>query len=222
MIISPKSSILDYDIIAKLLIVGDASVGKSSLVFRYTEDEFSDDQISTIGLDVKIKTEIVNGIVIKCQLCDTAGQDRFKSIVQSLYRRTHAILLVFDVTNEKSFKNIQTWYDDVKQGTCNKTKFLLIGNKCDNKKKRVVDFEKANEFAKSLGMSYIETSAKTDQNVKHCIFEVLQLLVASRTFCILNEPLSRVNIKPVTHINTIKNRVKDKHRRKDLCPFNFG
>ena len=162
----------EYDYLFKVLLIGDSSVGKTSVLLRYVEDTFNPEFQTTIGVDFKISTFQLNGKIIKLQLWDTAGQDRFKNIVASYYRGAHGIVLAFDITNHASFQNINRWYDEAQNYLQKSVPKLLIGNKLDLSSQRAVRTEDAKELADRLGVEYIETSAKNSQNVK-LAFETL-------------------------------------------------
>ncbi|OMJ76626.1 hypothetical protein SteCoe_23969 [Stentor coeruleus] len=162
----------EYDYLFKVLLIGDSAVGKTSVLLRYVDDTFNPEFQTTIGVDFKISTFQLNSKVIKLQLWDTAGQDRFKNIVASYYRGAHGIILAFDITNASSFQNITRWYDESQNYLQKAVPKLLIGNKADLNSQRAVRTEDAKELADRLGIQYIETSAKNSQNVK-LAFETL-------------------------------------------------
>jgi Ras-related protein Rab-1A len=162
----------EYDYLFKVLLIGDSSVGKTSVLLRYVDDTFNPEFQTTIGVDFKISTFQLNGKVIKLQLWDTAGQDRFKNIVASYYRGAHGIILAFDITNAASFQNVNRWYEEAQNYLQKSVPKLLIGNKADLSNQRAVRPEEAKELADRLGVQYIETSAKNSQNVK-LAFETL-------------------------------------------------
>uniref|UniRef100_A0A2C9JZT8 Uncharacterized protein n=1 Tax=Biomphalaria glabrata TaxID=6526 RepID=A0A2C9JZT8_BIOGL len=166
--------------IFKIIFVGDSSVGKTSLMLRYTEDCFSDSFITTIGVDFKIKTIDVSGVSAKLHIWDTAGQDRFKNIVSSFYRGADGVVLVFDVTNMDSFQNIGTWMKDARHYASDQCTLLLVGNKSDLVKERVVTFEAAQSFADSVGLPYLETSAKSSFNVHKAVNNLAETLMKER------------------------------------------
>ncbi|KAJ0000450.1 hypothetical protein NQD34_012292 [Periophthalmus magnuspinnatus] len=104
-----------YDFLYKLLLIGDSGVGKTCLIIRFAEDNFNSTYISTIGIDFKVKTIDVDGRKVKLQVWDTAGQERFKTITTAYYRGAMGIILVYDITDEKSFENIQNWMKSIKE-----------------------------------------------------------------------------------------------------------
>lgn len=156
----------EYDYLFKLLLIGDSGVGKSCLLLRFADDTYTNDYISTIGVDFKIKTVDLEGKTVKLQIWDTAGQERFRTITSSYYRGAHGIIIVYDVTDQESFNNVKTWLQEIDRfGTAGVLK-LLVGNKNDLTDKKVVDTEVAKEFADSIGIPFIETSALDSSNVE--------------------------------------------------------
>ena len=156
----------EYDYLFKLLLIGDSGVGKSCLLLRFADDTYTESYISTIGVDFKIRTIELEGKTIKLQIWDTAGQERFRTITSSYYRGAHGIIVVFDVTDVESFNNVKQWLHEIDRYACQNVKKLLVGNKCDLASKRAVPTEQAKEFADSLGIQYLETSAKNSTNVE--------------------------------------------------------
>mmetsp|Transcript_2370 Transcript_2370/g.6101 ORF Transcript_2370/g.6101 Transcript_2370/m.6101 type:complete len:203 (-) Transcript_2370:704-1312(-) len=156
----------EYDYLFKLLLIGDSGVGKSCLLLRFADDTYTESYISTIGVDFKIRTIELEGKTIKLQIWDTAGQERFRTITSSYYRGAHGIIVVFDVTDLESYNNVKQWLHEIDRYACQNVKKLLVGNKCDLAAKRAVTSETAKEFAESLGIQYLETSAKNSTNVE--------------------------------------------------------
>ncbi|KAK6501159.1 GTP-binding protein [Arthrobotrys musiformis] len=156
----------NYDFLIKLLLIGDSGVGKSCCLLRFSEDSFTPSFITTIGIDFKIRTIDLDGKRIKLQIWDTAGQERFRTITTAYYRGAMGILLVYDVTDERSFNNIQTWFQNVEQHATEGVNKILIGNKCDWEEKRVVSTERGQALANELGIPFMEVSAKANINVE--------------------------------------------------------
>merc|ERR1712166_432399 len=154
-----------YDYLIKLLLIGDSGVGKSCLLCRYSEDIFHNKFITTIGIDFKIRATELDGKKIKLQIWDTAGQERFRTITQAYYRGAMGILLVYDVTDEKSFQNIRSWMRNIEQHANTEVVKVLLGNKCDMKQKRAVKHEEGENLAKEYGIDFFETSAKDKINI---------------------------------------------------------
>ncbi|PRP76461.1 GTP-binding protein Ypt1 [Planoprotostelium fungivorum] len=156
----------DYDYLFKLLLIGDSGVGKSCLLLRFADNVYTDSYISTIGVDFKIKTLTIDGKTVKLQIWDTAGQERFRTITSSYYRGAHGIIVVYDVTDKVSFSNVKQWLGEIDRYACQSVNRLLVGNKADLKEKKVVDMAEAKEFADTLRISFLETSAKSSENVE--------------------------------------------------------
>ncbi|KAK6467138.1 ras-related protein Rab-13 isoform X1 [Huso huso] len=161
-----------YDFLYKLLLIGDSGVGKTCLIIRFAEDNFNSTYISTIGIDFKVKTVEVEGKKIKLQVWDTAGQERFKTITTAYYRGAMGIILVYDITDEKSFENIQNWMKSIKENASVGVNKMLLGNKCDIENKRKVPRETGEKLAKDHGIRFFETSAKSSINVEESFVEL--------------------------------------------------
>eukprot|EP01114_Cavostelium_apophysatum_P016686 TRINITY_DN479_c0_g1_i1.p1 TRINITY_DN479_c0_g1~~TRINITY_DN479_c0_g1_i1.p1 ORF type:complete len:652 (-),score=239.59 TRINITY_DN479_c0_g1_i1:843-2798(-) len=163
----------DYDYLFKILLIGDSGVGKSCLLLRFADNSyFTESYISTIGVDFKIRTIELGGKTVKLQIWDTTGQERFRTITSSYYRGAHGILVVYDTTDQVSFNNVKQWFSEIDRYACQSVNKMLIGNKSDLVDKRVVETSTAKEFADSLGLSFMETSAKTCTNVNEAFFQL--------------------------------------------------
>jgi Ras-related protein Rab-1A len=156
----------DYDLLFKVLIVGESGVGKSCLLLRFTEGVFIENYISTIGVDFKIRTINQDGVVVKLQIWDTAGQERFRAITKSYYHGSHGIVIVYDITDRKSFEKIADWFTQIQQSEPNEDSCkILIGNKSDLNDKREVSVEEGETLAREYNVPFMETSAKDSVNV---------------------------------------------------------
>jgi len=156
----------EYYYLFKLLLIGDSGVGKSCLLLRFADDTYTESYISTIGVDFKIRTIELQGKTVKLQIWDTAGQERFRTITSSYYRGAHGIIIVYDITDQLTFNNVKQWLQEIDRYACDNVNKLLVGNKSDLATKRVVDTNAAKEYADSLGIPFLETSAKNSSNVE--------------------------------------------------------
>lgn len=169
----------DYDYLFKLVLIGDSGVGKSCLLLRFADDAFTDSYISTIGVDFRFRTVKIEKKTVKLQIWDTAGQERFRTITSAYYRGADGIIMVYDVTNQESFDHVNDWLNEVNryasEGTCK----LLVGNKSDRADK-VVDYEQAKKFAGGLSIPFLETSAKSSNNVEEAFLTMAKELIEIR------------------------------------------
>ena len=163
----------EADLVYKILLLGDSEVGKSCFLMRYSDNVFVDNYITTIGLDYKLKyVQLESGEMIKVQLWDTAGQDRYRTIAKNYYKGSHGILLLYDITKLNSFENIREWIKDIREEVYEKAIIFLIGNKIDKNEERVITTEQGEKLAKEYDLPFFEASAKSGENVDE-IFKAL-------------------------------------------------
>ena len=183
----PKES---YDVLFRLVLIGDSGVGKTALLCRYSDNTFDLSFITTIGIDFRIKTVTVHGRRVKLQIWDTAGQEKFQSVASSYYRNAHGILLIYDVTGANSFIHITKWVENIGNNAPSGVQMVLVGNKCDREETlRVIASERGEILARELGMPFMETSAMNDVNVD-LMFELI-------TSMILKEQLAKEKAETV-------------------------
>jgi len=158
------------DLQIKLLTIGDSSVGKTCLLHQYTNKSFPGSSIPTVGIDFKIMNITIDGKRIKMQCWDTAGQERYRNITANYYRNAQGIVLVYDITNRKSFEAIDTWIAQIHVHALESVNKILIGNKSDCEKQRVVSKEEGENLAKRYNIQFFETSAKQGINVDEAFY----------------------------------------------------
>ena len=177
---------MDGNQVFKVILVGDSSVGKTSLINRYVLNRFEKEYKATIGCDFLAKAIALDGVEYSLQIWDTAGNERYNSVVNSFYRGSDGVVVVFDVTNQKSFDNVDYWLRQFREGVSNDdVPVILAGNKVDvdtarpdSDLRRVVT---AAQAASKIGYAtYIETSAKTSQSVEELFRELLRLMIQKR------------------------------------------
>ncbi|GAU93673.1 hypothetical protein RvY_05573 [Ramazzottius varieornatus] len=166
-----------YDLLFKLLLIGDSGVGKTCILFRFSDDAFNTTFISTIGIDFKIKTIELKGKKIKLQIWDTAGQERFHTITTSYYRGAMGIMLVYDITQPKSFDNIAKWLRNIEEHANEDVEKMLLGNKCDMEDRRAITRERGEDIARQHGIRFLETSAKANINVERAFYELSEAIL---------------------------------------------
>ena len=161
---------INFHYLLKYVIIGDSGVGKSNILLQYINGKFSDDFKATVGVEFGAKNIEINSRIYRIQIWDTAGQENFRSIARAYYKNSICACIVYDITNRNSFNSVQSWIDDCTKQTPKSILLLLIGNKNDLNDKREVQYEEGAEFAKKRNMIFLETSAKTGNNIDN-IFE---------------------------------------------------
>ena len=168
-----------YDFLVKLLLIGDSGVGKTSLLLRFADDNFTPSFISTLGIDFKVRTVEIRKKRVKLQIWDTAGQERFRTIAISYYRGAMGVMIVYDVSQASTFANVPSWLRSVRENTDFDTSVLLVGNKSDVAP-RQVDETRAIELALEHGIASMETSAKNALNVDAAFLKLAEDVVRRR------------------------------------------
>ena len=162
---------LSPDVTLKILIIGDSGVGKSSLLLRFVDNIFSDTYSATIGMDFKEKIIPLENKQVNLQIWDTAGQERFRTITSAYYRGAHVIVVVYDVSDQASFTNLKHWLNEITNYGPPNVEKLIVGNKIDLQKKRVVSEEVAKSWAEGEGVELMECSAKENFKVEEMFIE---------------------------------------------------
>ncbi len=166
------------DYVFKIIIVGDAGVGKSCLLRRFADQSFTDNYINTIGVDFKVRTLEMFGKSVKLNIWDSAGQERFRTIVNTYYRGAHGIIVVYDTTDRDSFVHLPDWLKDVSELAEPNAKKLLVGTKVDlDTASRHVPKDLVANYANRINVPFMETSAKTGQNVEQAFSQMTSLLM---------------------------------------------
>ncbi|XP_014831151.1 PREDICTED: ras-related protein Rab-15-like [Poecilia mexicana] len=169
-----------YDVLFRLLLLGDSGVGKTCMLRRFTEGEFDPSHISTIGVDFKMKTIKIGGLKVRIQIWDTAGQERYQTITKQYYRRAQGIIFVYDITNLPSFQHIAKWASDVDEFAPDDVQTILVGNKADEEFGRQVTKDQGKKLAETYGMEFFETSASTSSNISESFIRVTELVLQAQ------------------------------------------
>jgi len=164
-----------YDYIFKVLIIGDAGTGKTSIVKKFTKNLFEDKTISTIGVDFSSKEITLNDSNVRLLLWDTAGQERFKALTNSYYKGAHAAIIVYDISSRESFDNVKYWITEVLEKSIIDT-IILVGSKHDTTNRKI-SFDEGYEFASKHELLFIETSSKTGYNIERLFKNVTEDLL---------------------------------------------
>uniref|UniRef100_A0A7S1KML3 Uncharacterized protein n=1 Tax=Percolomonas cosmopolitus TaxID=63605 RepID=A0A7S1KML3_9EUKA len=160
----------------KLVLLGESSVGKSSLVLRFVRGQFFEYQESTIGAAFLTQTVPLGETTVKFEIWDTAGQERYKSLAPMYYRGAAAAIVVYDITNYDSFLRAKQWVKELQRQGSPSIVIALAGNKCDLSDKRKVDPSEAQSYADEHGILFMETSAKNDKNVNDIFVAIAKKL----------------------------------------------
>ena len=152
----------------KMIFIGDQSTGKSCILNRFANNQFDEHYQATIGLDFQSKNILIKDQDVRLLLYDTAGQEKFRSLIPMYIRESHIVLFVYDITRKESFDSIPKWFSDVLDIKSNEAVFVLIGNKIDLENERKVSFEQGKKFADEKNIIFGEVSAKTGDG-----FEIL-------------------------------------------------
>ena len=177
---------MNYDKTCQILLIGDSSVGKTSLIQRYANGIFKEEYLATVGLDFYTKQETINNINVLVRLWDTAGQERFKSLTPNYFKNAEGVIITYDITSSQSFENLKFWINSIKTNLGEKNiiiPIIIVGNKLDMKDIGDITREEAEKFAKENKYKYFETSAKTGEGVDDAIRDLVnQVLEKSEQF----------------------------------------
>lgn len=168
---------IDNDTVYKILLLGDTTVGKTCFLMRYTEKTFQEIHMATIGLDYRLKNiQLPSGKIVKVQIWDTAGQDRFRAITKNYYKGAHGIILIYDVTSRQTFENVKNWIAQIKEEASKNVCIFLIGNKIDDADNRKITTDEGKGIAEEYQLPFYETSAKTGVNVDATFDDLVKIV----------------------------------------------
>ena len=163
-----------FDYLEKLVLIGDTKIGKSDIPNRLMKNSFNNENCTTIGLELSAFTKVLSNTIFKCQLLDTAGQIRFRSIINAFLRSSSVIILCFDITQKSTFISLEEHMKTIKELDKTNHFIILLGTKGDLNNERQVSLEEINEYAKKNQLSYFECSSKTGKNVHEAFFFILR------------------------------------------------
>ena len=167
----------EYEYLIKILIVGDSTVGKTNFIKKYVENKFNESYFASTGIDLITTSIKIEGKSFKIQIWDTAGQEKYRAMTKNLYLKSQGIIILFDITNETSFINLKNWMSQIKESRGEDIPILLVGNKIDLEDNRVINKERAMEYANNENIEYIEVSSKTGENINKALTSLLQKIL---------------------------------------------
>ena len=170
----------DHEELISIMVLGNSSVGKTSFILRFTENEYKDMYISTIGIDFKIKYIKINDIRYKVLFYDTAGQERFHSIAPNIFKKVHGIIIMYDITDILSFDSIREIIESINEEKGKDFPMILIGNKIDLEIERLIKKEEAEELAEKYGMEFFEISNKEGINIEKAGLSIVKKILEKR------------------------------------------
>jgi len=210
----------------KLVFAGDSAVGKTSFIMRYCRGEFTSTTSATLGVDFYMKSlNVDNEKEVQLQLWDTCGQERFRSIAKSYFRRADGVVLMYDVTCEQSFLNVREWIQTITDITDRTIPIIIIGNKTDLRDSyakngtRVIDYQEGLKFAKDYKALFVETSIKENTNVEKCLIDLTKLMIANLENELVTNNLnsSSWKNKNQSNIKMTMNHLNSKKFKENCC-----
>jgi len=162
----------NYELMFKVVLVGDSNVGKTNIMSKYLKNIFLEDSKATVGVEFGSKQFDIDGHIIKAQIWDTAGQERYKAITSAYYKGAKGAFVVYDITRKGSFESVERWVNDLTSAGDKKLTIIIIGNKCDLEDQRQISKEQGEEKARKLEVAFFETSALSGENLDKA-FEML-------------------------------------------------
>jgi Ras-related protein Rab-6A len=215
----------------KIILLGDVSVGKTSLLTYFIDNKFNEEYKATISAELKTKIlNVSQNVQASLNIWDTAGNERFKSITKQYFRDADGVILVYDIGRRESFNNIKFWMDEIENNTNKDIIIFLVGNKCDLVQKRNISFEEGEKLSKDLDVFFMEVSAKSGQNVFLLFEQITNYLCQnaenSRDFDYDDNNDNNINNKVIDNkinnrnkeaIKTLDEMIKKEKSKKDSC-----
>ena len=210
------AEIEEYEMMVKVILIGDSGVGKTNIMSKFLKNQFMEESKATIGVEFGSKLFNHEGHKIKAQIWDTAGQEKYKAITGAYYKGSKGALVVYDITQKKTFENIEKWVNDLKAAGDPKITIILIGNKNDLDDKRQVSKDQGEEKARSFGCAFLETSAYSGDNID----KAFNLMVKEIYEKFSNDSTGEDELAPGSNGNgkdVELDKVNDKNKKKSCC-----
>ena len=207
-----------YDMIFKIVLIGDTSVGKTNILSKYLSNEFDPDSKATVGVEFGTRDFQIENNKVKVQIWDTAGQERYRSITNAYYKGAKGSLLVYDITNPKTFENLDKWLSDLKANAEEKISVVLIGNKSDLEEERQISIEQGKEKAAFFKLAFMETSALNGNNIEKAFNELITDVYKNHHELFEKQAKVEINDK-VIDLENVDENAENKEKEKKLCCF---
>jgi Ras-related protein Rab-11A len=206
-----------YDYIMKLILIGDASVGKTNILTKYLKNEFDPNSKATVGVELGTKNIQIDNKIIKVQIWDTAGQERYKAITSTYYKGAKGAIIVYDITRKITFDNIEKWIGDLKVNGDENIIIFLVGNKSDLNDNREVSKEDGLNKSEKFNIPFLETSALCGENISKVFEELIQKVYINNKEELVEH--NKKEIKKGVDLNEIKNEnnTAEKSEKKGCC-----
>ena len=209
-----------YDMIFKIVLIGDTSVGKTNILSKYLSNEFDPDSKATVGVEFGTRDFQIENNKVKVQIWDTAGQERYRSITNAYYKGAKGSLLVYDITNPKTFENLDKWLSDLKANAEEKISVVLIGNKSDLEEERQISIEQGKEKAAFFKLAFMETSALNGNNIEKAFNELITDVYKNHHEMFEKQAKVEISDKAIDLENVKKEDSNDnKDHKKRICCF---
>ena len=193
-----------------IMTLGNSEVGKTCYILKYTENFFQELYLTTVGIDFKVKTETINDKQYKLFFYDTTGQEKYKSIALNIIRNAQGIILMYDITNKKSFESIPDWIKSIRDSKGENFPMILLGNKLDKEDIRIISEKEGKELADKYGIKFFETSNKTGVNVQESGIALVNEILKNKQ----NEMISNISKNSISSkISSQKTSLKNDERR---------
>ena len=198
----------------KICLLGGTGVGKTCIINRFSKNEFKENTVSTSGGSYSVKDITLDDkTTVHCDVWDTAGQEKFRSLTKHFYKDAYIVGLVYDITSQNSFNELKGWYDDLKQNGEKYTVLAVVGNKTDLYEKEEVNEDEARQYAESIGAEFQLVSAKSGQNV-NLLFEKLVRIYLGPEFAlkVKKKKKDKGEIQKITHDTANKTKKEGKKK----------
>ena len=198
----------NYELSVAILFIGDSRVGKSNMIYRLIENKYSEEILASVGFDIKTKVMKICNKNILVKIFDTAGQERFNSITTSLFQKVQGIVLVYDISNEDSFRNINNWILKIKDNFLN-VQYILVGNKCDLENERIISKKDGMNLAKKYNFKFFETSAVNGNYIDDAFYNLIYEIMKRKNLINKNDKI----------INSYEVLEKDYNNKDDINDY---